>query len=302
MSRITLLLLIPFVMACDSAGVKYGDGPFLFEDDLFKAYWYSGKAEVNSYELDQARYGENHKGHAVLIFVTEDISKSKQVKLDYPDKSEDKLSVLKLNYVKNFTTGIYPYSMMQSVYTPVQRNEHNHTVKLSMSSQEWCGHVYAQLNLRGSVYEGVGHSYFEQEADSKFTLPVILLEDELFNLIRLGPSHLPLGEQHLIPGVFESRIKHETLKPQKANLTLRKEDAQFIYYISYPEAGRNLTIYFNTDFPHQINSWEENMTDSYGKIQTTKAKLKKELYIDYWAKNKSEFLYLRDSLGLPLNY
>ena len=48
----------------------------------FKNYWYQGKAEVASYKLEQARYGEMRDGHAVLVFVTEDFSKSKQVKLD----------------------------------------------------------------------------------------------------------------------------------------------------------------------------------------------------------------------------
>jgi len=43
----------------------------------FGAYWYQGKAELTSYTLEQARYGEVHPGEAVLVFVTEDFSKSK---------------------------------------------------------------------------------------------------------------------------------------------------------------------------------------------------------------------------------
>ena len=34
----------------------------------FNAYWYAGKAEITSYSLQQARYGELRDGHAVLIF------------------------------------------------------------------------------------------------------------------------------------------------------------------------------------------------------------------------------------------
>ena len=33
-------------------------------------YWYAGEAEITSYELNQARYGEIHKGKAVTVFVT----------------------------------------------------------------------------------------------------------------------------------------------------------------------------------------------------------------------------------------
>ncbi|MEM6807488.1 MAG: septum formation inhibitor Maf, partial [Bacteroidota bacterium] len=50
--------------------------------DDFQAYWYKGEAEISSYKLEQARYGEIHEGHSVLVYVTEDFSKSKQVKLD----------------------------------------------------------------------------------------------------------------------------------------------------------------------------------------------------------------------------
>jgi len=35
----------------------------------FGDYWYTGEAELTSYELKQSRYGEIHEGHAVLIFV-----------------------------------------------------------------------------------------------------------------------------------------------------------------------------------------------------------------------------------------
>ena len=38
----------------------------------FKDYWYSGKAELSSYQLNQARYGQQNPGEAVMIFVTED--------------------------------------------------------------------------------------------------------------------------------------------------------------------------------------------------------------------------------------
>jgi hypothetical protein len=301
--HIISLIIVIFCFSCRDSDKNFDEGPFLFDEDKFKGYWYAGKAEVNAYELDQSRYGENHKGHAVLIFVTEDLSKSKQVKLDYPEQvKDDKVSVLKLNYIKNFTTGIYPYAMMLSVFTPVQRNQHRNTLKLSMSVQEWCGHVYTQLNLKGNSYEGLGHSYFEQEGDSNFKLPAILLEDELLNLIRLDPQKLPIGERLLIPGMFASRTKHEALKPLQANLTLRQEDAQYVYFINYADVGRNLSIYFDVEFPHSIKSWEEQYIDNYGRKHETKANLIKDLYIDYWAKNKNEFLYLRDSLGLPLHY
>ena len=81
----------------------------------FKSYWYNGEAEITSFDLQQARYGHTYPGQAVMIFVTEDFSKAKQVKLDHPEEAgNDRINVLKLNLTKKFNTGIYPYSMMLS--------------------------------------------------------------------------------------------------------------------------------------------------------------------------------------------
>ena len=73
----------------------------------FRQYWYQGKAELTRYNLEQARYGEIHKGESVLIFVTEPFLTDKQVKQERP-QSGPAVSVLKLNLTKKFFTGIYP--------------------------------------------------------------------------------------------------------------------------------------------------------------------------------------------------
>ncbi len=146
--------------------------------DEFGDYWYQGEAELTSYKLEQARYGEIHEGEAVLIFVTEDFSKRKQVKLDNPAGApDDKVSVLKLNLTKKFITGIYPYSMMSSVFTPVQRQSYPQTLKVTTSSQEWCGHTFTQLNLQKRKYALELRSYFESEGDQSLELDGLILED-----------------------------------------------------------------------------------------------------------------------------
>ena len=98
----------------------------------FKKYWYAGVAELTSYSLSQARYGELHDGHAVLVYVTEPFDPVGQVKADRPDSTS--VSVLKLNRSKKFLTGIYPYSIMSSIFYPVADNQH--ALKLSTSVQE----------------------------------------------------------------------------------------------------------------------------------------------------------------------
>jgi hypothetical protein len=271
----------------------------LFEKDEFREYWYSGVAELNSYDLDQSRYGENRKGNAMLIFVTEGFSKNKQVKLDDPEAAgNDKVSVLKLNYTKNFVTGIYPYSMMLSAFTPVSLNQFPNTMKVSMSSQEWCGHVYTQVNLRGTRYQVDSYSYFEREGDSRFSIEIGLLEDELFNLLRLDPEHFPTGKLKITPGLFFTRLKHENLKAQEAVVSKKATEDKQVFTIVFPD--RQLSIDIEKDFPYKILGWEEKFTER-GQVFVTRATLTKTLITDYWRKNKTEFNYLRDTLGFSPN-
>lgn len=266
--------------------------------DDFKEYWYVGNAEVSSYNLVQSRYGEDRPGKAMMIFVTEDFSINKQVKLDVPTNAgTDKASVLKLNMTKNFVTGIYPYSMMLSAFTPVDVHQVPHTLKVTMSAQEWCGQVFSQLNLKHKNYVIANHSYFEKEGDETLNLKVTWLEDELWNRIRLDPQSLPVGEVEMIPGLFFSRLTHTGLDIEKALCTKVESSDLVIYMITYPVHKRSLAIEFEKAFPHRIKGWTEKHEQN-GKTYTTTATLDKQFTTDYWTKNKNEFLYLRDSLGL----
>ncbi len=264
--------------------------------DDFKAYWYVGEAEITSYELKQARYGEMRHGKAVLIYVTEPFLADKQVKAD--GNKVDNISVLKLNYTKNYLTGIYPYSIMGSSFYPVYDNQH--ALKLSLSVQEWCGHVYAQINNRVK-FEVTSHSYFENEADQNFTLEKTILENELWNKIRINPENLPVGSLKIIPSLEYIRLAHKELKEYSAIATLEKSGEIGSYKIDYPELERTLSIRFSTLFPYTIESWEETFVGGFGaKSQklTTTAKKIKTIKSAYWQKNSNSDVFLRDSLSL----
>jgi hypothetical protein len=266
--------------------------------DDFKSYWYAGKAEISAYNLLQNRYGEERNGKAMMIFVTEDFSKGKQVKLDDPDQAgNDKVSVLKLNMTRNFVTGIYPYSMMLSAFTPVDITAIPNTLKITMSSQEWCGQVYSQVNLRHKNYEITNHSYFEREADHSQNLKVTWLEDELWNRIRLNPQSLPVGETEMIPGFFFLRLHHIAPNSEKTICTKEETADRITYIVTYPAHNRSIAIEFEKKFPHQINRWTEKISKD-GETFMTTATRDKTLITDYWTKNGNEFIYLRDSLGL----
>lgn len=271
----------------------------------FKSYWYSGKAEISSFRLEQARYGELHSGYSILVFVTEDFSKEKQVKLDRPEQAgSDKVKILKLNRIKKFDTGIYRYSMMDSVFTPVDIDKYPNTLKISSSSQEWCGNTFNQLNLKDGGYEVESFSYFESEGDNKFDLEKEFLEDELWTRIRIDPSDLPVGEIKIIPGAMVSRLtlRELSVETAEASLTQNPDDPELMNYkLVYPDLGRSMLVTFNKAFPYKIVSWQESYKSGFGenaKELTTKASIQKTIITDYWNKNRPPDRVLREQLGI----
>ncbi|WP_373520670.1 hypothetical protein [Aquiflexum sp.] len=271
------------------------------QDIDFKAwgdYWFQGKAEISSFDLEQYRYGEPRTGEAVLIFVTEEFSRKNHVKLDQPEKAgSDKISVIKMNQTRDFVTGIYPYHMMLSVFTPTK--EQNNSLKITASSQEWCGHTFTQLNLKSTEsYKGKIFSYFEKEGDDSFSFTG-LSEDELWNLIRINPNQIPIGSVTMMPSLFYQRFTHEEFQSEEAFIRvvdISNNRSQLV--VTYSSGIRELKIDFEKVFPYQIMGWEESQTRQDGTKEISVAKRKGVKIVDYWTKNKSEDEFLRKELNL----
>lgn len=265
-------------------------------------YWSQGKAELSRYQLTQARYGQLHSGDAVLVFVTEDFLTEPQVKLESDPAGRPVASVLKLNFTKKFTTGIYPYSLMASVFTPVEVFAQPRTLKVSTTVQEWCGHVFMQLNLKGKSYNVEERSYFEREGDKNFALDTAMLEDEIWTRIRLAPQTLPLGAVKMIPGTLASRLRHKPLAVVDAKAELHPVsdstgDNLRRYTITYGAGERVLAIDFRSEFPHHIVGWTESYND-FGTPLTTTARLTHTMMTDYWSRHNNADTALRKELGL----
>lgn len=271
--------------------------------DNFGDYWYQGKAELTSYELEQARYGALHHGTAVTIFVTEDLSRRKQVKLDNPaDAGDDAVKVLKLNSTRDFVTGIYPYSVMTSVFTPVYRDRNPHTLKVTNSVQEWCGQTFAQLNRKRDGYRLRSFSYFESDGDVEKSLPDVVLEDELWTLVRLNPDRLPVGELIVLPSSLHQRLSHDDWDAHRAVASRETAaDGLVNYRLIYSGLDRELLIRFRSEFPHEIEYWEESHVSGFGpdaEKLTTRATLKRRILSDYWTRNRPDDVAMRELLAL----
>lgn len=297
----SVILLLILLQGC--APVKVAKRPEITEvsSDNFEDYWYNYGAEITRYRLEQARYGEIHQGDAVLIFVTEPFLPNKQVKADNPESHSQIVPILKLNFTKKFYTGIYPYSLMNSIFTPINIEQYPHTLKVAASTQEWCGQVYSQLNIRGDVYKIMSLSYFEKEVSNIFELDTTFLEDEVWTRIRIDPDTLPQGTVKMIPGLLTARLRHKKLKVERVDASLVDKGGGISSYIlDYKESERRLVINFNKYFPHEIVSWEETYKSGGGgkaKVLTTKAVKTHSIMTDYWNKNTNKDAHLREQLG-----
>lgn len=266
----------------------------------FGRYWNQGKAEITRYHLDQARYGEMHAGEAVLIFVTEPFLRDRQVKLERGDPGKG-VPVLKLNFVRKFFTGLYPYSLMTSTFTPVD-SPTSRALKVASSSQEWCGQTFTQVNLHDGRYEGLLRSYFEAEGDREFDFAQAWLEDELWTRIRLAPETLPVGDVEVVPALQYARLWHKDVRPEKARASLQSEKTNSAYTLEYAGIPRKLVIRFENAFPYKIVGWEETTPGGFDSrsLLTTKAIATGSLLLDYWRRHGNADAHFRNQLGLTM--
>jgi hypothetical protein len=233
----------------------------------FWAHWGDGKAELNGYRLTQPRYGAKRSGTAVYVFVTEDFSDRLRVKAD-PGRhpKSDVKPVMKLNAVRDFSTGIYDYNVMTSTFLRVTRGWP--VAKVSFSSQEWCGQVWHQIVPRDGRVGGVSHSYFDGEADGADDLEMPaegVFEDALPIVLRgWNGTYVAEGESRTVPflpSLLHARLTHTPLEWTTARISRASETES----ISVPagrfevttvtvevEGGRRLTFAIEAKPPYRL--------------------------------------------------
>lgn len=267
-------------------------------------YWYEGKAEINTYELQQARYGEIHPGQVSMIFVSEDFLTDRQVKNDnYTNPAST--GIIKTNMIRRFTTGVYDYSVMSSVFTPTKTDEQPHTLKVTTSMQDWCGQTFTQLNHDGGgAWDAQLRSYFEKEGDTNETIPADFLEDEIFNRIRSNAGDLPTGKFNVIPSTAYLLMMHKPYKAYEAEVILGGYEGDLFdtpglmrYTLNFTDLDRSLDVYFDAKPPYVIRGWTEKVT-SRGKKLETVARLTHQVREPYWSQNSVADGERRALLGL----
>ena len=191
---------------------------------------------------------------------------------------------------------------MESIFTPVNSGKFPDTLKLTSSSQEWCGNTFTQVNLNDDKYNIQLLSYFESEGDQNYSIERTFLEDEIFTRIRLNPETLPVGRIQLMPSLIISRLKHQEIKPVKTDASIKElNQDEMQYSLVFPDTDRTLKIVFSKNFPYEINSWEESYKSGFGpdaKQLVTKATKNKSITLDYWNRNSNLDEILRSRLDI----
>jgi hypothetical protein len=305
MKYLLICAIALLLLSCNTKSAAEKDGKKIIGEDLmdqvvdrqltkeFKEYWYNGTAEISSYELHQARYGEMRDGTAVLIFVTEPFDKKDQIKAD--QSKDSNRTVLKLNATRNFNTGIYPYSVMSSTFLPLDKKDN--AIKIATSIQEWCGHTYMQFNQDGDAYKVSLYSYFQSEGNEEFEVDNVMTENQIAAQLRLDPKAMPTGEIKIIPSTEYLRLKHVETKPYDAIATLSEIQDGYLYSVIFTELERTIAFKTEKTFPYRILSWMDRYKDGAAPMVST-GTLKKSINTAYWTKNGNKDAILRDSLGL----
>lgn len=279
-------------------------------DKSFWQHWGDGKAELAAYDLVEPRYGEPRSGVAIAIFVTEPFSHSLRVKADSGkhDRS-DIFPAMKLNLIKDYATGIYDYNVMLSSFVALEHSggrSAGSAVKVSYSSQEWCGHVYSQL-----VFDPLGihydvHSYFDGEADQRQDLeyPQEGVAEDLLLLWARGMASPVLAPGQswtgpLLRSLQFSRDRHTPPPWTRATLARAAAPRQIRVPAGEFEAeaftanltdGPSWTIEVEAAWPRRILRWETSAGQ--------RAELVGAARLEYWKMNGKGFESALSQLGL----
>jgi len=252
----------------------------------FWARWSDGRAELSSYRATVSRYGELRPAELVLIYVTEPLDRRTWIKDDAAPAAE-RVTVLKLNAALRFQTGVYPYAVLTSVFAPVERfrDEAFAPVKVSLSVQEWCGHVYQAIWPGDDRFTSQVMSYFAGEGERGEEVPTArgaLYEDALpIQLRELDGPFAGGGDWRgsLVPALWDARRTHRALRPVDATITRARTERDGVavsrFTLRYADVTRSYDVEAGAD--RRLLGWTSSSGESASLVGTDR--------LAYWELN-----------------
>ena len=261
--------------------------------------WGDGRAEMSGYRGVVSRYGELRPAELVLIFVTEPHDRETLIKDDDAPR-ERRVPMLKLNESLKFVTGVYPYSVMTSVFAPVDGYfaERFAPAKITLSAQEWCGHVFHGIWPGRDRFFAHGLSYFASEGEGSGdteTPEGTLYEDGL--LIQLRELDGPfLGgraewEGPMLPTLWRNRRAHQPLRVEHTRITRADAEREGVAVTRFTirQGDYQRVIDVERAEPRRILGWTTSEGERFDILRTAR--------LPYWELNQNGEESHRRDLG-----
>lgn len=268
----------------------------------FWDHWGDGKAEMSGYRVTVPRYGEMRDGELVLVYVTEPHDRRRWIK-DDDVGDPHRVEVMKLNVGLQFQTGVYPYSVLTSVFSPVADwgRERFSPAKIVTSAQEWCGSYRHQVWPGEESFRSMLLSYFAGEGERVRTVdapPGVLYEDAL--LIQLRELDGPFAgggdwRGEIVPSLWRLRAGHAPARPVPATITRRdaRRDGTPVtrFVLEYRDYRRTYDV--ERAAPHRVLGWSTS--------EGAEAELLATERLPYWRLNAEGDESVRARLGLEVD-
>lgn len=266
----------------------------------FRGLWYDGNAELAGYEITQPRYGSLRHGELALIYVTEPLDRQTWIKRD-DALPERRVDVLKLNANLTFLAGIYPYSVMTSVFSPIDDwgMARFTPVKITLTAQEWCGQVFEGMWPGVGTLERQTISYFADEGERHLREPVpddTLYEDALLIQLRELDGPFAKGASwsgYLVPSLWRLRRAHTPAVAAPTTITRSEamRDGFAVTRFVVESTNYRRTIDVERAAPRRILGWQTSDGEQ--------ATLRRSTRLPYWERNRPGDESLREQLGFP---
>lgn len=265
----------------------------------FWDHWGDGRAELSGYRVTLDRYGEARDAELSLIYVTEPHDRRTWVKDDGAE-APDRVEVLKLIRSMHFFTGIYPYNVMASAFSPVDAwtDERFQPVRLNLDVQEWCGSVTHRVLPGAGRLRSIRLSYFADEGETRRETWVpedTLYEDALLIQLREldGPFHDgEAWEGFLVRELWSLRTGHRSIAPVPARIDRddATRDGEPVTRFRLETGDYWRTYDVETAPPRRVLAWETS-TGERAEILGTER-------LAYWTLNARGDEQHRGTLGL----
>ncbi|MCA9255983.1 MAG: hypothetical protein KDA33_10115 [Phycisphaerales bacterium] len=206
--------------------------------------WDDGLAELCYYDAVDFIYGEPRSYTRVMLMNREWLNPDEMVKTE-SIKDASSLPVFKMNLIEEIPTQNYNYRYTVTTFLgrPGLRLE-----KLAASSQEWCGVTFKRLTRHADGLALDTYSYFEGEADRRWTLAPdasVYPVEAVFALARQVASTGEAMRLQLLP---------------KMRSTHTSEPALTACALSREASGRRVSTPFGDSQTHRITLAEASGT------------------------------------------